>query len=148
MIIFGTVVFFTFISFLPYAYAACVATILPQPCFDSFMKSHDPMTEKSIMERFTASLEINYDSWEMSDRDWSQEDAKLKLPAIICTEFVANGITEYRMTKWEDPFTISSFEDHRNDWMCNKWLPPAVFEYEIKWDKRRYLPEGTNTYSN
>lgn len=128
-----------------YAYAACAAPLFgfSGPCFDSFMISHEPLTEKSIMEDLTTNIEINYDSWQVSNRDWPQYDRELKLPAIICTEFVADGFIQYRMAKWQDATTISSFEDHRNDFLCDKWLPPIVFEYKILWDKSYYSPNGT-----
>ena len=104
------------------AYAGCAAPLLglSGPCFDSFMISHEPLTEESIMEGLTTNIEVNYDSWQMSDRDWPQYDQELKLPAIICTEFVADGFIQYRMAKWEDAVTISSFENHRNDFLCDK----------------------------
>ncbi len=123
-----------------YAYAGCVATILPQPCFDAFMGSHEPMTPKSIMENYAGNVESRYPDWKMSDRDWDDFDRKINLPAIICTEFVAEGITQYRMAKWVDAFTISSFENHRNDWMCNTWLPPVDDGVKIRWDKPTFLP--------
>ena len=122
-----------------HAYAACAATILPQPCFDAFMGSHEPMTQKSIMENYAKNIESNYPNWQMSDRKWDSEDAPLQLPAIICTEFVADGMNQYRMAKWVDEFTISSFENHRNDWMCDKWLPPVDDGVKITWDKFGYL---------
>ena len=130
---------------IQYAHAGCVATILPQPCFDAFMGSHEPMTQKSIMESFARNVESRYPDWKMSDRNWDDFDKKLNLPAIICTEFVADGVTQYRMAKWVDAFTISSFENHRNDWMCNKWLPPLDDGITIVWDKSHYLPDGTGT---
>ena len=62
--------------------------------------------------------------WQTSNRDWSNEDIALDLPAIICTEFVADGMKQYRMAKWVDSYTISSFENHRDDSLCDKWLAP------------------------
>ena len=130
---------------IQYVYAGCVATILPQPCFDAFMESHDPMTQKSIMESFARNIESRYPGWEMSDRNWDDLDEKMNLPAIICTEFVADGVTQYRMAKWVDAFQISIFENHRNDWMCNKWLPLIDDGITIRWDKSRYLPDDIGT---
>jgi hypothetical protein len=49
---------------------------------------------------------------------------ELEFPIIICTEFVVNGMTEYRMAKWVDTYKISSFENHRNDHLCDIWLAP------------------------
>ena len=128
-----------------HAYAGCAATILPQPCFDAFMGSYEPMTQKSIMESFARNIESRYPDWEMSDRNWDDFDEKLGLPAIICTEFVADGVTQYRMAKWVDVFTISSFENHRDDWMCNKWLPPVDDGIAVRWDKSHYLSDDTGT---
>ena len=125
---------------IQYAYAGCVATIIPQPCFDAFMGSTEPMTLKSIMEKYAGNVESRYPDWKMSDRNWDDFDKKLNLPAIICTEFVAEGITQYRMAKWVDALTISSFENHRNDWMCNTWLPPVDDGVKIRWDKPAFLP--------
>ena len=131
---------------LPDAYAGCAATILPQPCFDSFMGSTEPMTEKSIMEDFARNVELNYPNWKMSDRNWdSFNENFLEFPLIICTEFVADGITQYRMAQWVDAYKISSFENHRNDWLCNKWLPPVDDGIKIKWDKPSYLPDDVGT---
>ncbi len=123
---------------IPYSYAGCVATILPEPCFDSFSISGELMTEKSIMENFARNIELNHGDWEMSDRNWAHVDSELELPAIICTEFVVDGITQYRMAKWVDATKISSFEDHRNDWLCDKWLPPIDDGIKLKWDKELY----------
>ena len=123
-----------------YAYAGCVATILPQPCFDAFMGSTEPMTQKSIMENYARNIESRHPDWQMSDRNWDDADTSLRLPAIICTEFVADGIKHYRMAKWVDSQTISSFENHRNDFLCNKWLAPIDDGIKIKWDKPNYLP--------
>ena len=47
------------------------------------------------------------------------------------------------MAKWVDANTISSFEDHRNDWLCDKWLAPIDDGIKIKWDKSYYSPYGT-----
>jgi hypothetical protein len=44
-----------------------------------------------------------------------------------------------------DKFKISGFENHGNDWMCNKWLPPVDDGITIKCDKRHYLPDGVGT---
>lgn len=123
-----------------FAYAACAATIIPQPCFDAFMGSTEPITQKSIMEQYARNIELNFGDWQMSDRKWDDFDKKLNLPAIICTEFVSGGATHYRMAQWVDPFKISSFENHRNDWMCNAWLPPVDDGVKITWDKLGYLP--------
>ena len=142
----STLLFTLFVvSGMNYAHAGCAATILPQPCFDSFMGSTEAMTEKSIMENFARNIEVNYPNWKMSDRHWDNFDEKLRLPAIICTEFVSDGMTQYRMAKWVDAFKISSFEDHRNDLLCNKWLPPIDDGIKIKWDNLSYLPNGTGT---
>jgi len=141
-IVFGL---FLLVIILPNAYAGCATTILPQPCFDSFVVNHESLTEKSIMENFARNIEVNYPNWKRSDRNWDDFDEKLSLPAIICTEFVADGITQYRMAKWVDAYKISSFENHRNDWLCNKWLPPIDDGIKIKWDKLSYLPDGIGT---
>ena len=127
-------------SVVQYAYAACPTTIIPQPCFDSFGGSTEPMTKESIMKSFVRYLDGNYPDWQMSDRNWDDFDKKLNLPAIICTEYVFDGMTHYMMAKWIDPFRISSFENHRNDWMCNIWLPPLEDGVKIRWDKSYYLP--------
>lgn len=123
---------------IPYSYAACAATILPQPCFDSFMMDHGGLTEKSIMENYARNIEMNYGDWQMSDRKWENHMEELELPAIICTEFVVDGITEYRMAKWVDANKISSFEDHRNDFLCDRWLAPIDDGIKLKWDKELY----------
>ena len=125
---------------IQYAYAGCIATIIPQPCFDSFGGSTEPMTKESIMKSFVRYLDGNYPDWQMSDRNWDDFDKKLNLPAIICTEYVFDGMTHYMMAKWIDTFRISSFENHRNDWMCNIWLPPLEDGVKIRWDKSYYLP--------
>jgi len=133
-----------------HAYAACAATILPQPCFDAFMGSDSPLTQKSIMENYARNIESRYLNWQMSDRNWDNIDAPLRLPAIICTEFVADGMKQYRMAKWVDSHTISSFENHRNDFLCNKWLAPVDDGVKMKWDKPNYLPnnEGVVTVTD
>jgi len=61
------------------------------------------------------------------------------LPAIICTEFVVDGMKQYRMAKWVDSQTISSFKNHRDDSLCDKWLSPIDDGVKIKWDKPSYL---------
>jgi hypothetical protein len=46
---------------------------------------------------------------------------------------------QYRMAKWVDLQTISNFENHRNDSLCDKWLSPIDDGVKIKWDKPNYL---------
>jgi len=124
-----------------YAHASCVAPFIGPsgPCFDSFsVSTGPPLTEKSIMENYARNIELNYGDWQMSDRKWDTEDVELQLPAIICTEFVADGIKQYRMVKWMDLQTISSFESHRDDSLCDKWLPPIDDGIKLKWDKELY----------
>ena len=128
---------------IPYSYSSCAAPLLgpPGPCFDSFsVFAGPPLTEKSIMENYARNIELNYGDWQMSDRKWDNEDASLRLPAIICTEFVADGMKQYRMAKWVDSQTISNFENHRDDSLCDKWLSPIDDGVKIKWDKPNYLP--------
>ena len=127
---------------IPYSYASCAAPLFgpPGPCFDSFMVFSDaPLTEQSIMENYARNIEMNYGNWQMSDRNWIGGDAELELPAIICTEFVADGMKQYRMAKWVDSQTISSFENHRDDSLCDKWLAPIDDEIKVAWDKSNYL---------
>ncbi|MCA9828693.1 MAG: hypothetical protein KC444_09980 [Nitrosopumilus sp.] len=126
---------------IPYSYASCTAPLLgpPRPCFDSFTVSADgPLTERSIMENYARNIERNYGDWQMSDRDWDDEDEALQLPAIICTEFVTDGAKQYRMAKWVDLYTISSFENHRDDSLCDKWLAPIDDGVKITWDRSHY----------
>ncbi len=127
---------------IPYSYASCAAPLFGTagPCFDSFSVVTDPpLTEKSIMENYARNIEFNYGDWQMSDRNWDSEDVELQLPAIICTEFVVDGMKQYRMVKWVDSQTISSFENHRDDSLCDKWLAPIDDGVKIKWDKHNYL---------
>jgi len=128
-----------------YAHASCAAPILgpPGPCFDAYHISDSPLTKRSIMEDFARNIETNYEDWQMSDRNWDTLDGGLQLPAIICTEFVTDGMKQYRMAKWVDSQKISSFENHRNDWLCNKWLPPIDDGIKIKWDKPNYFSNDT-----
>jgi len=123
-----------------YSYASCAAPLFgsPGPCFDSFSKSLVPLTERTIMENYARNIEMNYDDWQISNRDWSHEDKALDLPAIICTEFVADGMMQYRMAQWVDLHTLSSFENHRDDSMCDRWLSPIDDGVKIKWDKTNY----------
>jgi len=130
---------------IKYAYASCIAPLFgsPGPCFDSFSVFAGPrLTESSIMENYARNIELNYGEWQMSDRNWDNVDVKLELPAIICTEFVVDGMKQYRMAKWVDLQTISSFENHRDESLCDKWLPPIDDGVKIKWDKPSYLPNG------
>ena len=141
ILVFGMIGF----AAIPYSYAACAAPLLgpPGPCFDSFSSSGIPLTERSIMEDYARNIEMNYGEWQMSDRNWAHVDSELELPAIICTEFVVDGMKQHRMAKWVDAYKISSFEDHRNDWLCDKWLAPIDDGIKIKWDKLSYLSHGT-----
>ncbi len=135
---------------IPYSHASCAAPLFgpPGPCFDSFsVYSGPPLTEKSIMEGLARNIESSYRNWQMTDRIWDDEDEALHLPAIICTEFVADGMKQYRMVKWKDSQTISSFENHRDDSLCDKWLSPIDDGISTKWDKSRYLPEDTGLVS-
>jgi len=128
---------------IQHSYAMCAAPLSgpPGPCFDSFSISSDaPLTERSIMENYARNIERNYGDWQMSDRRWDDEDTALQLPAIICTEFVAEGTKQYRMAKWVDLHTISSFENHRDDSLCDIWLAPIDDGVKTKWDKPKYLP--------
>ena len=134
-------------TIIPYSFASCVAPLFgtPGPCFDSFsVFTGPPLTEKSIMENYARNIESNYGDWQVSDRNWDTEDKRLQLPAIICTEFVADGMKHYRMVKWVDLQTISSFENHRDDSLCDKWLAPIDDGVKIKWDKSNYLSNDTS----
>lgn len=127
---------------IPYSHASCAAPLLgsPGPCFDSFsVSAGPPLTEKSIMENYARNIESNYGSWQISDRNWDDESTGLQLPAIICTEFVTDGVNQYRMAKWVDSQTISSFENHRDDSLCDKWLSPIDDDVKITWDQPDYL---------
>jgi hypothetical protein len=126
---------------IPYSYASCAAPLLGPsgPCFDSFTVSDgSQLTERSIMENYARNIELNYGDWQMSYRNWDDEDTALQPPAIICTEFVADGMKQYRMAKWVDSKRISSFEDYRDDSLCDKWLPPIDDGIKLKWDKKLY----------
>ena len=112
-----------------YAHAICIAppSGLPKPCFDSYLKSRGMVTEGYIMNHIYEYIDANYDVWQVSDREWSDDDddTVLDLPAIICTEFVVDDRTEYRMLRWVNSDTISNLENHRNDLLCDRWLPPT-----------------------
>jgi len=129
-------------EFLPYAYALCMVSELgekDEPCFDSYIGSTQKYTEKSIMKDYARQIDLNYDNWEMSDRIWVNTDVEYEYPTIICTEFVVDDVTQYRMVKWVDDHTISNFENFRDDSLCDKWLPPIDDGIKIKWDKLSYL---------
>ena len=123
---------------IQYAYAGCTATIIPQPCFDSFMGSHESLTEDIIMKDLARNLETNYGDWVLVDRNWDFEDEYLDLPAIICTEYIVDGSKQYRMAQWVDHYRISSWENHYNPLMCDRWLPPVDDGIKITWDKKSY----------
>ena len=42
------------------------------------------------------------------------------------------------MVKWVDSQTISSFENHRDDSLCDKWLAPIDDGVKIEWNKSNY----------
>ena len=119
------------------AYAAC-DILLFGPCFDSFSMSHIPLNEKSIMEQYARNIELNFGDWEIPNRNWSTEEMQLNLPATLCTEFISDGQTHYRMAKWVDSNKISSWENHYNPLLCDKWLPPIDDGIKLKWDKELY----------
>ena len=103
-----------------------------------------PLTGYSIMEDYARNIEMNHPDWQMSERDWDDyENAPIQLPAIICTEFVADGMKHYRMAKWVDSHTISSFENHKDDSLCDKWLAPIDDGVKVRWDEPKYLSEDT-----
>ena len=130
------------VAAIQYSHASCAAPLFepPGPCFDSFSKYVGlPLDEKSIMENYARNIESNYGDWQMSDRNWDHVGAGLQLPAIICTEFVVDGVKQYRMVKWVDSQTISSFENYRDDSLCDKWLAPIDDGIKIEWNKSNYL---------
>ncbi len=134
---------FLLVVILPQAYAQCLETETPEPCFDSYaVFAGPPLTETSIMENYAKNIELNFDDWEVADRNWYNTLEKLEYPIIICTAFVADGITHYRMTKWVDDYTISDFENYRDDSLCDKWYPPIDDGIKVKWDKPNYLSDG------
>jgi hypothetical protein len=122
---------------IPNAYAAC-DILLFGPCFDSFSMSHIPLNEKSIMEQYARNIELNFGDWEIPNRNWSTKEMQLNLPATLCTEFISDGQTHYRMAKWVDTNKISSWENHYNPLLCDKWLPPIDDGIKLKWDKELY----------
>lgn len=143
LIIIGLFFFISSVSlYLPDVYGSCIETILPEPCFDSFTMSPEPLTEKSIMEDFARYIEVNYENWQMSNRDWNNNDVGLELPAIICTEFVSDGVKQYRMTNWVDEHQRSDWENHYNPSLCDKWLAPIDDGIKVKWDKKLYESDG------
>lgn len=126
---------------IPHSYAGCIATIIPEPCFDSFSMSHTSLNEKSIMEQYARNIEMNFGDWEIPNRGWSAEEIQLNLPATLCTEFISDGQTHYRMAKWVDPHKISSWENHYNPLLCDKWLQPIDDGIKLKLDKELYSSE-------
>ena len=94
------------------------------------------------MENYARNIESQYPDWQISDRNWNDyQNTPIQLPAIICTEFVADGMKHYRMAKWVDSHTISSFENHKDDSLCDKWLAPIDDGVKIRWDKPNYSSE-------
>ena len=130
-----------FVVVVQFAHAGCAAAIIPQPCFDSFSASHESFTENAIMKDFGRYLDSNYDDWKVSDRNWDHKDKTLVLPAILCTEFIADGSKHYRMANWIDEKRISSWESHYNPFMCDKWLPPIDDGIKISWSQEIYQAE-------
>ncbi len=122
---------------IPNAYASC-DVLLFEPCFDSFSVSHTSLNEKSIMEQYARNIELNFGDWEIPNRNWSTEEMQLNLPATLCTEFISDGQTHYRMAKWIDTNKISSWENHYNPLLCDKWLAPIDDGIKLKWDKELY----------
>jgi hypothetical protein len=51
---------------------------------------------------------------------------------------VTDGMKQYRIAKWVDLHTISRFENHRDDWLCDKWLSPIDDGIKLEWDKELY----------
>ena len=119
------------IGFAGVSYAACGLPLFgpPGPCFDVLLGSTTPYTEKSIMEDYAKRIESKYDNWQISDRNWSNVDEKLNLPAIICIEFVVDGVKHNEMAKWIDSHTISNFANHKDDSLCDKWFTPINSNY-------------------
>ncbi len=107
------------------AYALCNESDgPPEPCFDSFKVSNEKITEKWIMNDIYSYIQVNYDSWEMSDRIFENSLEAYDLPDIICTEFVVDGVKQYRMAQWLDEHKISDWENHYDPSLCFKWFPP------------------------
>jgi hypothetical protein len=131
---------FALIPLLPNVDASCMATFPPQPCFDNFSTFVDgpALTETSLMEQLARNLDLNYGDWQMSDRNWAHVDSELELPATICTEFIADNMKQYRILKWVDSHTTSSWENHYNPSLCDKWLPPIDDGIKVTWDKEHY----------
>ena len=71
------------------------------------------------------------------------EDKLLRSPAIICTEFVANDMKQYRMIKWMDSQTIFRFGNYRGDSPCDKWFSPIDDGVKMRWNNPNYLSNYT-----
>lgn len=126
------------------AYAGCAGSLFgfTEPCFDSFMGSTEPMTQKSLMENFHKHMESGHDELQIPDRQWDNYKTPIQLPAILCTELVVDDMKQYRMAQWVDASMISSWENHYNPLLCTKWLAPIDDGIKIKWDKPSYLSQG------
>jgi len=96
------------------AYAGCSISMIgfDGPCFDAYMGSAEPMTKKTILENFHKHMESRHGELQIPDRNWDSHVTQIQLPAILCTEFVVDGMKQYRMAKWADAGKISSWEVH------------------------------------
>jgi len=125
------------------AYAACAGSVFGfnGPCFDVFMGSAEPMTQKSLMEDFHKHMESQHGELQIPDRQWDSYKTPIQLPAILCTEFVIDDMKQYRMAQWRDASMISSWEHHYNPLLCTKWLAPIDDGIKVTWDKELYESE-------
>ncbi len=94
------------------------------------------------MVNYANRIEQNFGDWKQADKNWSNEDDGIVYPVIICTAFVADGFTHYRMFKWVNDYTISNFEDFRDDSLCDKWYPLIDDGIKVTWNKEYYESEG------
>lgn len=126
------------------AYAGCSGSLIGfnGPCFDSYMGSAEPMTQKTIMENFHKYMESRHDELQIPDRNWDSYVTPIQLPAILCTEFVIDDMKQYRMAKWVDAGKISSWEAHYNPLLCTKWLAPIDDGIKVTWDEELYESDG------
>ncbi len=123
------------------AYGACAGSLIGfnGPCFDAFMGFTDQdVSKKTIMENFHKHMESRHGELQIPDRAWDSYETPIQLPAILCTEFVVDGMKQYRMAQWMDYSQISSWENHYNPLLCTQWLAPIDDGIKVKWDKELY----------
>lgn len=129
------------LALIPFVLQQSHASCAPNhyPCFDHIAVYPDiELTEDYIMKELGKQLNNQHDDWQVPERGWDIFGSPVTLPAVICTEYLADNNRHWLMAKWQSSHEISEWASHYDPDMCQKWLPPLEPIIRVMFDKSSY----------